>query len=613
MAFNFNWSPLTADPEFYSRARDLLTAALNKSPKPPIIVADILVTELNLGTTPPDLEILEIGDLADDRFRGIFKMEYSGDAFLTLQTKVQANPLNTHLSTAPSFTSPQPLAASSPLTIPLQITLSDFRLSGFVILVFSKAKGITLVFRNDPLESLVVSSTFDSIPFIKDYLQKEIEKQLRNLFQEELPAIIHRLSLRWWGQDYDSASSNTLRPQPMPQSSTFNSGPSLSNKSSLENLNEQPEGRPHDSFSFNNDLESDTLSSKSLLRLATLTDSQRTLSLFTPSIRDAIYRAWAVAGDRSDPTSTPSSTNGTHSSTTYSLDSTAPARPGLVAMASSLSVSSSSGLGPNGRPVTRSSALGKKKKTRVVNLRRKKDTTQSSDADTSSVTGSESITSSMEVGYEEKEHHHGSEASEASSSIPEISIPPPLAADARRSGEYVDVSVSSPLRSPTGREPFLANRPHHHAASDAKIPAAPATPSPPPLPAQTQPQQPQHISFPTEKDGSLFPASDEYSGEPSAPISLFSGPYSQLSPQLSPMQHGGSSVPMENPFVDSRGRTASSGGIAEKAWMMKMAGEMARRWAEERVRREKAEELLEERDRRRRNGSSPPPAYKLQE
>jgi distribution and morphology protein 34 len=89
MAFNFNWSPLTADADFYARARDLLTKALNKSPKPPIIVDDILVSEFNLGTVPPDLEILEIGDLAEDRFRGIFKMTYSGDAFLTLKTRVQ--------------------------------------------------------------------------------------------------------------------------------------------------------------------------------------------------------------------------------------------------------------------------------------------------------------------------------------------------------------------------------------------------------------------------------------------------------------------------------------------------------------------------------------------
>src|SRR6478735_1955339 len=89
MAFNFNCSPLTADADFYRRARDLLTTALNKSPKPPIIVDDILVSEFNLGTVPPDLEILEIGDLAEDRFRGIFMMCYSGDAFLTLKTRVQ--------------------------------------------------------------------------------------------------------------------------------------------------------------------------------------------------------------------------------------------------------------------------------------------------------------------------------------------------------------------------------------------------------------------------------------------------------------------------------------------------------------------------------------------
>src|SRR6187402_287126 len=89
MAFNFNWSPLTADADFYKRAQEMLTIALNKSPKPPIIVDDILVNELNLGSVPPELEILEIGDLAEDRFRGIFKMCYSGDAFLTLKTRVQ--------------------------------------------------------------------------------------------------------------------------------------------------------------------------------------------------------------------------------------------------------------------------------------------------------------------------------------------------------------------------------------------------------------------------------------------------------------------------------------------------------------------------------------------
>lgn len=97
MAFNFNWTPLsTSSSEFYSRAKDLLTTALNKAPKPPIIVDDIYVEELNLGSTAPELEILEIGDLAEDRFRGIFKVSYGGNAVLTLKTKVQVRGDNFH-------------------------------------------------------------------------------------------------------------------------------------------------------------------------------------------------------------------------------------------------------------------------------------------------------------------------------------------------------------------------------------------------------------------------------------------------------------------------------------------------------------------------------------
>ncbi|OJJ44110.1 hypothetical protein ASPZODRAFT_833769 [Penicilliopsis zonata CBS 506.65] len=302
MAFNFNWSPLMADAGFYTRAQDLLTAALNKSPKPPIIVDDIIVTELNLGSIPPELEILEIGDLAEDRFRGIFKMSYTGDAFLTLKTRVQANPLNTYLLTRPAFASPQPLAAATPLTIPLQITLSDFKLSGFVILVFSKQKGITVVFRNDPLESLKVSSTFDSIPFVRDFLQREIEAQLRILFMDELPAIIHRLSLRLWvpeyraGEDVPDTMDRSTSPGPgqdplasPPQDPVDALGNAL-NESEIESLSLDSSVETHSLFS-----------QKNLLRLAALTDSQRTLSLFTPSICEVVYRAWTSPSDPADP------------------------------------------------------------------------------------------------------------------------------------------------------------------------------------------------------------------------------------------------------------------------------------------------------------------------
>ncbi|KAK7422430.1 ERMES complex subunit [Neonectria punicea] len=401
MAFNFNWSPLTADAEFYSKARDLLTKALNKSPKPPIIVDDILVSEFNLGTVPPDLEILEIGDLAEDRFRGIFKMSYTGDAFLTLKTRVQANPMNTYLCSKPTFTSPQPLAAASGLTIPLSITLSEIKLSAFIILVFSKQKGLTLVFRNDPLESLKVSSTFDSIQFVRDYLQRTIEQQLRNLMMDELPAIIHRLSLQLWCPDQANKGTETpeepadeagVDPLASPPLDPVDANGNLVDPNSISELTLNGGGEVQSLFS-----------QKNLLRLAALTDSHRTLSLFTPGIRDVVFRAWTGHGDRSEaPTpsfGTPSLTK-THSfvtgsTTTYTFSdsgSTAhghlPSRPSLVSL-NSAATGLSLGAGGRSRP-------GRKKKTRVVNLRRTK-----SEAVTPENMSEASETASLDVPFSE--------------------------------------------------------------------------------------------------------------------------------------------------------------------------------------------------------------------
>jgi distribution and morphology protein 34 len=370
MAFNFNWSPLVADTV---RARDMLTNALNKSPKPPIIVDDIVVTELNLGTTPPDLEILEIGDLAQDRFRGIFKMSYAGDAFLTLKTRVQANPLNTYLSTRPAFASPQPLAAASGLTIPLQITLSDIKLSGFVILVFSRQKGLTLVFRNDPLESLKVSSTFDSIPFIRDYLQKQIEGQLRVLFMEDLPAILHKLSLRLWSPDYydpsDSLLSKTDNTTPIDPLASPPLDP-------VDWLNAQFGDDSIPTLPLDIPAQPYTFSQKNLSILSSLGGSQHTLSLHTPAISHVVHRAWATSMDGRG--------SGIHSPTPAGLSRVNSAHSAHSPTASTYSVWSgpdSEPLPPHARPAFFSSSSSssfsnhprrpqRKRKHRVIDLRR---------------------------------------------------------------------------------------------------------------------------------------------------------------------------------------------------------------------------------------------------
>ncbi|KAF8165624.1 hypothetical protein B0H34DRAFT_831825 [Crassisporium funariophilum] len=196
MSFTFNW-PRFSD-QFHYDAIQMLNTALNKGNKPPIIADKIEVVELEMGTQPPELEIRDIGDLTVDQFRGIFRMTYAGDAHLVLKTKVQANPLNhkqpdIHLMGG----SRGMLAAKHPLVVPMLLRLSHFKLSSYVVLVVSKQKGITLVFKTDPLQNVDINSTFDSIAVIQNFIQREIEGQLRQMFREDLPGIIHRLSQQW--------------------------------------------------------------------------------------------------------------------------------------------------------------------------------------------------------------------------------------------------------------------------------------------------------------------------------------------------------------------------------------------------------------------------------
>ncbi|KAJ9103138.1 hypothetical protein QFC21_002560 [Naganishia friedmannii] len=200
MSFCFpSWSTAFS-PAFHEDAKAMLEGALNKGSKPPVIQGKIEVVELSMGKIPPTLTLLEIGDLSLDRFRGIFKLGYQGDAWLEVRCRVQANPLchNPHIHANPALPMSTPLLASQPLLVPMTLKLSLLNLRAILILVISKSKGITLVFKNDPLQNVDVSSTFDSIEVIRGYLQQEIEGQLREMFREDLPGIIHRLSQKWF-------------------------------------------------------------------------------------------------------------------------------------------------------------------------------------------------------------------------------------------------------------------------------------------------------------------------------------------------------------------------------------------------------------------------------
>lgn len=474
------------------------------------------------------------------------------------------------------------------LTIPLQITLSDIKLSGFIILVFSRQKGLTLVFRNDPLESLKVSSTFDSIPFVRDYLQKEIEGQLRILLMDELPAIIHRLSLRLWVPEYRAREERE----------TTDAGTTMQDETIVDPFASPPQD-PVDShghklnpseiasLSIETGIETQSLfSHKNLLRLATLTDSHRTLSLFTPSIQDVVFRAWAgptergeVGGPRSPAIASALSRSHSYSgstSTTYTFDGVSQGRPGLHS-----SGSYASGLSMGAGRHSKGHGARQRKK-RVVNLRKKSDRSEneSFSEDGSAFTDTSSVT-------------------ESTGSAPSIfSAPPALA----RELQDEDIEPVTPPRSPyatirQGKQAAVRSVDRYGAVRGSE--------------GAQQPRRSLVSAFEsstpnTKSSGNHNALSNEFGQKTKSPphIDLDETPRaSMILPEKPSAAHiqqksrassaekgkgheaGPSSTshnaPLPN-FLQFITDPANGGTIVEQAWMMKMAGEIARRYQEER-------------------------------
>lgn len=269
MSFNVNWNSLESD-SFRDWTIELLTDALNSGKRPNVLASEISIKDLNFGKIAPDFEILEIGELDKDRFRSIFKINYNGDFHLTLHTKVQANPLKIYsdnsleneISQDSPFITPDFLQSTDAFNIPLDLKLSDIKLSGIGIIVFSKTKGLTLVFRNDPLDSIKVSSTFDTVQVLANFLQKQIENQIRDLFRETMPTLIHKFSLKYCSSLNSNDFMNNLKDHLKDQT----------NVNSLDTL------------------ELESVSPASLSRLAKLYGSRETLNLRIPKFKRIVQR-----------------------------------------------------------------------------------------------------------------------------------------------------------------------------------------------------------------------------------------------------------------------------------------------------------------------------------
>jgi hypothetical protein len=101
----------------------------------------------------------------------MLKLKYTGDASFTLQINLVAAP------------------------DPIEVSISHLRVLSLFSIHLSKAHGLTVTFRTDPVEAIQINTSFDAIG-MNGIIQAEVERRIRELFREELPVLLHQESLR---------------------------------------------------------------------------------------------------------------------------------------------------------------------------------------------------------------------------------------------------------------------------------------------------------------------------------------------------------------------------------------------------------------------------------
>lgn len=405
---------------------------------------------------------------------------------------------------------------------------------------------------------------------------------------DELPAIIHRLSLRLWVPEHDARGHQepaSLENPEEPAIDPLASPPQDAVDSSGNPLNAA------DIASLSLDSGSELLfSRKNLLRLATLTDSHRTMSLFTPPIRDVVFRAWAGPTERGEfiglhtPAMTPvlsrSQSYIGSAGTTYTFsDGTTHTRSTLQTFGSSVS-GLSMGVGRHAKVYG-----GRKRKKRVVNLRQKPNAegTELISEDGSTITDSASVTESTSsapsIFSPARPTSSGGRLTDAEPITPPMS---PIATV--QTGKAVDrerlYNSDLPSKDPGPRPPsqFVAFNHDRDKEGDLMLSSRNSEST----------LRPRHRALEHSiQDLDATPRASMYLPERSATASSLNNTVSAMvgsekrEPEAATLSTSASRPPIPN-FLQFINDPANGGSIVEQAWMVKMAGEIAKRYEEER-------------------------------
>jgi len=209
MSFQIEWP--TFDEPTLEKIRTQITEILNQGELPDAICDRMVVAGLDFGNVAPSLQFIDIPQVSEENVEAHFKVSYSGNGSITLQTKVQVNPFWAKSAVSKrTLRHLGSLIAHQPMVVPLRIHISQLRVDGEIVLNAKKRPDkttreegtlslsdplkvvpqVAARFKADPLQSVVISSSFDDFGSVKEYLQGEVEGALRDLFVVEFPRII---------------------------------------------------------------------------------------------------------------------------------------------------------------------------------------------------------------------------------------------------------------------------------------------------------------------------------------------------------------------------------------------------------------------------------------
>jgi len=135
MSFKFDWSRVSTNQELLEQVKTKINTALREalSGNDNCIVC---LRKLDLGSEPPELQIIKISELKQNKLHLVFAFSYQGNASMEMDINLQVNPLVSDKGRIGRLgrTHTGVLAAHLPLRAPIYTVLSKFQLDGTLAL-----------------------------------------------------------------------------------------------------------------------------------------------------------------------------------------------------------------------------------------------------------------------------------------------------------------------------------------------------------------------------------------------------------------------------------------------------------------------------------------------